>query len=65
MPTEHQPSFDEFANDNLHKGFSTDITMHTNTINYINSLELDEKVKPLVEVIAERRALILCKEWKI
>lgn len=56
MPTEHQPSFDEFANDNLHEGFSTDITMHTNTINYINSLELDEKVKPLVEVIAERRA---------
>lgn len=56
MPTEHQPTFDEFADENLPEGFSSDVTMHTNTVNFINSLVIDEEVRPLVEVVAERRA---------
>ncbi len=56
MPTEHQPSFDEFANDNLKEGFSKDTTMHTNTVNFLSSLDLEQEVMPLVEIVAERRA---------
>ncbi len=56
MPTEYQPGFDEFAYENLPHGFSTDNTMYSNTVNYLNSLDIDEKVKPLVESIAERRS---------
>lgn len=56
MPIEYQPSFDEFAYENLPHGFSTENTMYSNTVNYLNSLDIDEEVKPLVESIAERRS---------
>lgn len=50
MPTEHQPTFDEFAYENLPEGFSSDVTMHTNTVNFINSLVTDEAVATQVYV---------------
>lgn len=55
MPGEKQPSFDDFAYDNLPEGFSSDETMFGNTANFISSLNLDEEVVPYIDEVAEIR----------
>jgi len=55
MSGEFQPTFDEYAYDNLPEGFSSEETMYGNSVNFIKSLDIDAEVFPFVKEVAEIR----------